>query len=372
MAQGSNKRKIILISCTGVLLIAFAVVLVVILAGRKAADRSVYKVNKGKIIVTIDGTDIYENQFRFFSTLVLNQQSMAEALLTGDNIEENATVKNSTLSFAKEYIYRLREAAVQGITLTDAEREQVLSSISAEYEQYKNTNGKVYEGDAFFDYYYGLTEAQYREFWLDWALIEKYNDACEAAVELTGQNQEAAYEAFRDNLSGHYCTVISRSIEDMSEADAEVQLTLLRELKEQVENGSDMGELSARHSDDETLAENKGVVLITPASAALFPEVYEYTENAAIGDLGTVVSHTDAYLIRIDSVCDFSTLKDTETMYTWTRLYVVEKEVDDLLASGKYSVRLNDSAYNALDLTPVIDTALDQWKAYLGSLESDD
>jgi len=372
MAQGNNKRKIILISCAGVLLLAAAVTLVIILAGRKASKNSTYKVDKGKVVVTIDGTDIYENQFRFFSTLVLNQQSVAEALLTGDNVDENATVKNSTLSFAKEYIYRLREAAVQDITLTDAEREEVLSSISSEYEQYKTVGDQVYEGDAFYDYYYGLTEAQYTGFWLDWALIEKYNDACEAAVELTEANQQAAYETFKANLSGHYCTVISRSLEGLSEEETEVQLTLLRELKEQVENGSDMGELSARHSDDEALAESKGVVLINPASAELFPEVYDFTETAAIGELGTVVSHTTAYLIRIDSLCDFSTLVNTETMYTWTRLYVVEKEVDELLASGKYAVKLNDSVYNALDLTPVIDTALEQWKNYLGTLEEED
>jgi hypothetical protein len=329
-------------------------------SGKKGGGKSA----AGPVVVSVAGVPVYENQFRFFSTLVLNQEGTLYTLLTEDNIDRNATVKNSVLNFVKEYIYRLKECETAGLTLTDEERAEVLDSIKAEYEQYKTVGDVTYEGDGFYNYYYGITEKQYTDFWLDWALIEKYNSEAEAQADVSETAQQNAYDYFEKYLYGRECTVLSLSLEGLTDTRKEVILTLANELTDQIASGADMGALIEKHCDDEALRENSGKLTVTSLMQNSFPELYEWVMNAADGELGKIVTDKAVYIARVDSTQDFSTLKDTDTMIEWTRMYSVDRDIDALVNSGKYDYVINDSVYNGIDLTDIIDRTLTSWNSY--------
>ncbi|MBO4326561.1 MAG: peptidylprolyl isomerase [Clostridia bacterium] len=368
---GNNKRKLIFIAACGAVLVVLIALISVFIIGCSAKNKK-SGVDKGKAVMTVDGTVIYENQFRFFASLVLNQENTVYTLLTEDNIDANATVKNSVVNFAKEYIFRLRECGSAGLSLTEEEKNQVLDSIKNEYEQFKTVDGKTYEGDSFYEYYYGLTEDQYTGFWLDWALIEKYNTLAEDQADVSEENQRAAYDFFETYLYGREITVISLSLKGKSEDGKTIVLTLARELKEQIENGADMTGLVRKHCDDEALKETEGKVTVTSIMNEYFPELYDWSINAPEGTVEVIVSDEAVYVAKAGPEQNYESMKNSELMLEWTRMYVVDRQIDELVNSGKYSFSINDGVYNTIDLSEMIENSLKSWRSYYAQLEAGD
>ena len=370
--SNSVKRKLILFTAAGVALIILVAVIIVAVIGNKHKKQDGVKVDRGAVVLTADGTPVYENEFRFYASLVLDQENTAYALLTEEGIDRGATVKNAVLSFTKEYIFSLREAKAAGLELDEAERKEVLDSIAAEKTQFRAEDGSLDKGDSFFAHYYGLTEKQYTDFWLNWALIEKYNEQKEAGADVSETNQQAAYEAFRQFLYGRECTVLSLDLSGLNEAKTNMVLTLARELEEQIRNGADMTALIEKHCDDEELRELKGIITVTEAMKTSFPELYAWATAAEDGALGTVVSKDAVYVVRAGKTQDFESLKNTGTMLEWTRLYIVDREADELVNSGKYSCTVDQGVFERIDLTELIETSMKNWHSYFTGLENGD
>ncbi|MBO5076080.1 MAG: hypothetical protein J5584_00595 [Clostridia bacterium] len=370
--SNSVKRKLILLTIAGVALLVLMAVIIVAVIGKKHKTKANSSINKGAVVLTADGTDVYENEFRFYASLVLDQENTAYALLTEEGIDRGATVKNAVLAFTKEYIFTLREARAAGIELSETERQEVLDSIAAELTQYTAEGGKLDKGENFYEHFYGLTEKQYTDFWLNWALIEKYNVQREADADVSEANQQAAYEAFRQFLYGRECTVLSLDLRGLNEERTNTVLTLARELEEQIRGGADMAALIDKHCDDEELKELGGKITVTEVMKANFPELYAWATAAEDGALGTVVSKDAVYIVRAGNTQDFDSLKNTDTMLDWTRLYIVDREADELVNSGKYSCTVNQSVYDKLDLSELIDTSMRNWSNYFSGLENGD
>ena len=365
------KRKLILFTAAGVALLVLIAVVIVAVIGKKHKTRD-GNINKGDVVLTADGTDVYENEFRFYASLVLDQENTAYALLTEEGIDRDATVKNAVLSFTKEYIFTLREAKAAGIELSEAERQEVLDSITTELTQFREAGGTLNGNENFYEHFYGISEMQYTEFWLNWALIEKYNIQRESDADVSEANQQAAYEAFRQFLYGRECTVLSLDLSGLNEERSNTVLTLARELEEQIRGGADMAALIEKHCDDAELKELGGKITVTEVMKANFPELYAWATAAEDGALGTVVSKSAVYIVRAGNAQDFESLKNTDTMLDWTRLYIVDREADELVNSGKYSCTVNQSVYDKLDLSELIETSMRNWSSYFSGLENGD
>jgi hypothetical protein len=365
------KRKLILFTAAGVALLILIAVVIVAVIGKKHKTRD-GNINKGDVVLTADGTDVYENEFRFYASLVLDQENTAYALLTEEGIDRDATVKNAVLSFTKEYIFTLREAKAAGVELSESERQEVLDSITTELTQFREAGGTLNGNENFYEHFYGISETQYTEFWLNWALIEKYNIQRESDADVSEANQQAAYEAFRQFLYGRECTVLSLDLSGLNEERTNTVLTLARELEEQIRGGADMAALIEKHCDDAELKELGGKITVTEVMKANFPELYAWATAAEDGALGTVVSKSAVYIVRAGSAQDFESLKNTDTMLDWTRLYIVDREADELVNSGKYSCTVNQSVYDKLDLIELIETSMRNWSSYFSGLENGD
>ncbi len=368
--SGSNKRGITFTAVAGAVLLIIVALIALSIIGCSAKNKKSSKVETGKTVLTVDGIPVYENQFKFFASLVLNQEGTVYTLLLEDDIDANATVKNSVVNFAKEYIFRLRESTNAGITLTDEEKQQVLTSIKNEYEQFKTVGSETYEGDRFYDHYYGLTEKQYTDFWLDWAVIEKYNAQQEAQADVSEESQKAAYAYFEKYLYGKDIKVLSMSLAGASADKKDMILTLAREIRAQIESGADMSALIAKHCDDEALKESDGDITVTSIMKSSFPELYEWASGAEDGTVEVIVSEKAVYVAKAIKTHDFEAIKNSETMIEWTRLYAVDRSIEETVDSGKYSFTINDGVYNAIDLSDLINDALKTWRSYYASLEA--
>ena len=362
--------SMLFVALTGIVIVVLLAALMLSFIGCSAKKQESGDSSRGPVIVTVANVPVYENQFTFFSTLVLNQEGTVYTLLTENNIDRNATVKNSVLNFIKEYIYRLKECQAAGLELTEEERTEVLDSIKSEYEQYKKVGDKTYEGDDFYYYYYGISEKQYTDFWLDWALIEKYNAGLEENADVSEEAQKTAYDYFEKYLYGRECTVLSLSLEGLSDTRKEVIGTLARELLSQIGSGADMSALIQKHCDDEDLRENDGKITVTSIMQNSFPELYEWAMAAEDGATGKVEAENAIYIVRVDSTQDFERLVNTDTMIDWTKIYSVDRDIDALVNSGKYDFVINDPAYNAVDLTEIIDRTLESWNSYYAYSEA--
>ena len=111
---------------------------------------------------------------------------------------------------------------------------------------------------------------------------------------------------------------------------------------------------------------------MTEVMKANFPELYAWATAAEDGALGTVVSKSAVYIVRAGNAQDFESLKNTDTMLDWTRLYIVDREADELVNSGKYSYTVNQSVYDKLDLSELIETSMLNWSSYFSGLENGD
>ncbi len=356
MSKNKNKSHTsIVILATALVLVTACLVLALVLLLSKSDDDQTVK--KGAVVVTIDDTPLYENQIRYFATLLLEQESAAYQI-TGSNpaAAVNQTLVQNAVNFAKEYIFRLKEAKAAGIQLAEDQLAELEDTFDSEYETKKNVGTGTLEGDAFYNYYYGLTEKQFKQFWKDWALIEQYNQHCEANADVSETNQEKAYEEFEDYLAGCDATVLSLSLSTLSEAEIAAKKELADELAGKIRSGSDMLELIQKHCDDKDLVADQGKVRITNAVGSAFPELYTWTQDAGIRDVGVVKTDTAIYIIRCEGFTDYEALRNTTEMLEWTRLFAVNEATAALLQSSKYTVEIDKEVYASLDFLTLIQT----------------
>ncbi len=357
MRKSSKNSKTPLIVLTSAFVIVLTLLVVVFVLF--LTDRNQHKVAKGAVIVTIDGTKIYENQFIFFSSLLLEQEDAAYHY--GENTtatQVSNTLVKDTLDFAKEYIYRLREAKQAGFTLSKDDLKDLEKTFENEYEDRKKVGTRILKGDAFYDHYYGLTKKQYTQFWKDWAIIEKYNAHCEETADVSIENQERAYEEYRDYLEGFNTTILSISLTGLNGEAIATKKQLASELAASIRAGHDMVDLIKKHCDDDVLKKDEGAVLITKAVGAVYPELYEWTLDANVGDISVIETKDTIYVIRTEDYRNFDTLKNTDEMKDWTRFFAVNEQTAQLLSSEKYQVSVNTEAYVQIDLSSMIESAL--------------
>lgn len=360
MKKTSRTLNIPAIILTAALVLVTAALVVVLALFLSGNDK--YKVEKGEKVVTIDGTSFYENQFRFFASLILDQENIAYRLSESSSLSQiNDTLKNDTLNFAKEYIFRLREANKSGIKLTAEELDNLEQSFKQEYEENKKVGTRTLKGDEFYDYYYGLTKEQFVQFWKDWAIIEKYNAQREEMADVSLSNQERAFEEYEDYLKGWEVSVLPLSLTDCTEEEITAQKALANEVADKIRAGTEMLDLIKKYCDDEALLEQDGVVRITKASGSSYPELYEWTQEVNAGDVSVIETDSAIYVVQANRLVSFAQLKETESMKEWTRVFIVNEETAALLRSEKYAVTVNSDIYLDLDLSALIETAIKQW-----------
>lgn len=355
--NNKNTPTIVLASALILVTAILTVVLVLFISGNN------HKVEKGPVVVTIDGTKIYENQFRFFSTLLLDQENAQYRLEDESDLTAlNETLKQDTLNFAKEYIYRLREAKAAKITLSQEELANLEKSFQTEYDAQKKVGTRILKGDVYYDYYYGLTKKQYTQFWKDWAIIEKYNAQREEVADTSTDNQERAYEEYKDYLAGCNATVLTISLTDLTDDQKQEKIQLAQELAQNIRSGGDMVALIKKHCTDESILECEGAVRITKLMKASFEPIYDWSVEAKAGDVSVIEMEKEVYVIRADSFATFDTLKGTDEMLEWTRFFCVQEEDAKLLQSNKYAVNVNTNNYADVDLTSLIERAIASWQ----------
>ncbi len=360
MRKSTKNTKTSFILLTSALVIVFA--LLVVVFALFLAGRNQHKVEKGAVVVTIDGTKIYENQFIFFASLLLEQEDVA--FHYGENASTaqiSEVLMKEALDFAKEYIYRLREAKQKGVTLTKDDMSNLEKTFENEYEDRKKVGTRILKGDAFYDHYYGLTEKQYTQFWTDWAVIEKYNTLCEETADVSLENQERAYEEYKDYLEGWNTTILSLSLSGLKAEEITAQKQLANELADSIRAGHNMLDLIKKHCDDETLIEDEGAVHITKAVGAIYAELYNWTLEAKAGDISVIETEDTIYVIRADEMANFDTLKNSDTMLEWTRFFAVNEQTVQLMNSKKYQVTIHTEVYTEIDLSSIVEAAAKQW-----------
>ena len=77
--------------------------------------------------------------------------------------EDGKSVMNASL-----YRKAMKEAKAAGIVLTEEENTQLEQRFAEDYEKAKSVDGKTLGREEFYRYYYGISEAEYHEFWKNW------------------------------------------------------------------------------------------------------------------------------------------------------------------------------------------------------------
>lgn len=378
--KSSRKTNIILIAalCTvTVLMTVFAVLYFTSAKKDKPAEPAstagnpVY-VDKGKVVMVPDGTEIYENQINFFATLLLEQEDEVIRLSLLDESERNASLKSSLESFTREYIYRLHEANRLGLTVPDNTLAEIQNSLEAEYSDYMKTETVPLSKAEFIKKLYGLTEEQYEGFWKDWALVDIYEKSISESADTSEESQKNAYIKYMDYLFSYDCKVLSLSLEGLNDEKKKEQITFARELAERIKSGYDMAALVRKYCEDSALSETDGDVSITGYFRNSFPEIYEWVSSASVGDTGTVVSDSAIYIVKLLGYTEFEQLKGTDSMLEWTKLYAVDAEVNSLLTGDRYKCTVNSDVFGAMDFTQMINRAIDEWSKYWNMADAED
>lgn len=311
-----------------------------------------------RIVAQIENMTVTEAEFRFFANmLVIENEDMVKELYSTTDISPSDELKKNTSNFAKEYMIRVLEATKNGVSLTAEEKDTVAKQIEQDFSAIKEEENISEE--EFFEKYYNLTKEQYVKFWENWSLIDKYTEVCKQNADVSKASQEAAFDEYYDYLYTYNASVIPFVI--TTENTAEVQKQQAAMVLERLNNGEDFVKLLNEFSNDEALLKTDGVTKFYPANKDDYAEVYDWLRVNPVGSVGIVESQYAVYLVRLDSITDFEALCDSETMIKWTRMFVADKNLKDLLESDKYEYKLNDEVYSSLDLSDIVDTAFEYW-----------
>lgn len=357
-AYNKLRKNVIVLSCCILLVIVAFVCVSAFLSGKKKEKNDAAE---NRTIASIGDFAITENQFRFFARIILNQEEdTVKTLYTSASLSDKDEIKKYTSNFTKEYIIRVCEAKAAGITITGEESAQLETQFESDYESAKTVDGKTLDKEEFYKYYYGISEAEYKEFWKNWFIIDKYTRVCEQNADIGEPAQQQAFEEYYDYLFSYNTSVIPLYIDSTNtkEIQTEKANTILASLNE----GADFLGLLKQNSTDEELIKANGAMKFYPVNKHEFSEVYDWLRSSAPGSTGAIQTDTVIYIIRLDSITDFEQLKNTDTMIQWTRTFGVNKDLSELLNSDKYHYEVVTAVYDALDLSDILKEAYDYWK----------
>lgn len=357
------KRLAVLLTSALVVVLALLVLVLVLNFGGKEKEQGPV-VTIGETVLTIDGRKIPENEFLFLCSLVLEDESVVHANYQERKEVFTETVKEEAVLLAQEYVCRLHEAQKSGLTLTAEEETDLENELKTTYREMVESLNSSMNEEQFYAYFYGLTKAQFVQFKKDWALIEKFDAAKQAKVDVNESNQQAAFDLYQDLLAGRECTVIVLSLEDLAEEKQAEKKDLAQDLLEWIQNGTDMLSLVKTYGDDKDLSEAGGKIKITGAFASYFPELYAWSETAEAGALSVVESDEAVYVVRCEKVVGFAELKDSEELLYWTRFHVVNQEMEAKMAGSRYQVQKVDVLYKGCDISTLCSESITYWTAY--------
>lgn len=359
MGENNKIRKnVVLLSCC-MLILVVTVVLICVYMSDKAKKN--HEAAENVTILSVGDQKLSENMFKFFARIILAQEEdTVRTLYTSSNLSDKDELKKYTANFAKEYIIRVAEAKAAGITLTEEELKQIEQQFESDYENTKDANGKTLDKEEFYRYYQGITEKEYKDFWKNWYIIDKYTNACEQKADISEEVQKKAFEEYYDYLYSYNTTVIPLYVDSSNSKEAQVEKA--NALLTSVNQGADMAELLKQNCTDETFLKTNGAVKFYPANKYTYSEVYDWLRSSDVGSTGVVQTDTIIYVIRLDSITDFEQLKNTDTMIQWTRTFGVNTDLSALLNSDKYKYEVNQKVYDACDLSAILQDAYTYWK----------
>ena len=311
--------------------------------------------------LTVDGEGIKEDEFKFFCSLVLEDEAFVYDAYNDLSKNFTEAVMTEALSFAKEYIIRSHEAVKKGFTLTEEEKADILEDAEAEYSSYKELYDNSITEEDFYTLFYGISKEKYIYFRENWLIIDKYNNRQYEDADIGEESQKETFEKYKDYLATKSLSVIVIDISDKSGESLENAYMFADLIYNKAKNGSDFDQLMKDYSDDEELTNAGGKINVGASFATVHPEIYEWSKNAAPGDLGKAEEDTAIYILKCNSEKTFEELKDTENMIEWTRFRITQESIDELMHSSKYKVTLNEEAYKTCDISSLINDAIDYW-----------
>lgn len=356
-AFDKEKNRLILIAVSITLLV---VILVVFCCNFSANKKSETDSKKEQIVATVGDMKVKEAEFRFFSTiLMLEEEETVKNFYSKSDISAKDELKKYTSDFTKEYMIRVLEAKSAGVTLTEDEKAVVASQIADDYETVTKTENSDMTEEEFYKYYYGISKADYTKFWENWYLIDKHTKACEANADVSEESQRMAFEEYYDVLFTYHVSVIPFVIDSTNTAEtqkqnAEAALTRL-------ENGENFDAIFKEYNTQGNQAPLSGETKIHPADKDKYSDVYDWLRVNPTGNAGIVETQYAIYVVRLDDISDFDTLLNSETMLKWTRSFMANKQLEDILSSEKYKYVTDEKVYNAIDLSDVVDMAFEYW-----------
>lgn len=356
-AFDKEKNRLILIAVSITLLV---VILVVFCCNFSANKKSETDSKKEQIVATVGDMKVKEAEFRFFSTiLMLEEEETVKNFYSKSDISAKDELKKYTSDFTKEYMIRVLEAKSAGVTLTQDEKAVVAGQIADDYETVTKTENSDMTEEEFYKYYYGISKSDYIKFWENWYLIDKYTKACEANADVSEESQRMAFEEYYDVLFTYHASVIPFVIDSTNTAEtqkqnAEAALTRL-------EGGENFDAIFKEYNTQGNQAPLSGETKIHPADKDKYSDVYDWLRVNPTGNAGIVETQYAIYVVRLDEISDFDTLLNSETMLKWTRSFMANKQLEDILSSEKYKYVIDEKVYNAIDLSDVVDMAFEFW-----------
>jgi ribosomal protein L40E len=358
-----RKKKIITITSVAVVLIAVVTILIVYFANSSLVLSDIFTGLRGKTIITVNGYKVPENEFRFFCSLVLEDEDLIYHYMDSDDFDE--VIKTEAKQFITEYICRLSEAKEKGFKLTKEEEKKLVKEIEEQHEKYKEETGMKSERE-FYNFFYGISKKQFLEFRKNWAIIDKYNTAQEDEANVGLENQQKAFEKYKDFLYSKKTMILVRNIEELDEDELEKEMALINRLYDDIMEGEDMYSLIKGYGQDESVLQSEGIVMINSAYKDTYPELYEWSQDAEVDDVDIIETDDYVYIVKCVEIVDFESLKDTDEMKDWTKFFVVNENIEELMKSDKYKVKVNEKNYNNLDISDLTNEALDYFKTIWG------
>lgn len=358
-----EKNRLILLSVVIALILS---ILVIFCSNCSANKKNQSDSKHEQVVATVSDSlsnekmEVKEAEFRFFaSILMLEQEETVKNLYSRSDISAKDELKKYTADFTKEYMIRVIEAKNAGVTLTEEEKATVAKQISDDYETVKKAENTDMTEAEFYTYYYGISKDDYKKFWENWYLIDKHTNVCQEKADVSEESQRMAFEEYYDSLFTYHASVIPFVIDNTNTAEMQKQKAEAALVR--LKNGEDFNSLLKEYCTDETLLSLGGETKFYPASKDKYADVYDWLRVNPIGNMGVVESNYAIYVIRLDGISDFEALLNTDTMLEWTKFFVANKQLEDVLKSNKYEYVMDEKFYNSIDLSDVVDKGFKYW-----------
>jgi len=262
--------------------------------------------------------------------------TVEDGLTWGDHLKTYALESAKNL-FTELYLAKQAGFSVtpELIASTSADIDNVVSSVFA--------NSNTPNTDFFNSY--GLTIEEMKTLQ---AYINLVNEWRNSVYDLTTVTDEQAMNYFLDN-SYYIDSVVVRHVliatGDMDDDEIAAAEEFAEEILQQINDGSDIGELAALYSDDPGSADNNGEYEF--GRGEMVSEFEDWAFAAEVGDTGIVETSYGYHVMQLmRAPLSFEDLKDQ-------LLAAVQDEeaasyIEDAIASANFDWKLNESAYKKI------------------------